>query len=258
MEKKIIIFDIDGTLYDNRNKCLYESSIECIKELYKKGHELVIASGRSYPMINNIEKIKKYINTYILINGQIILRDGKEIYKDPIDTNKLRVLLEDFDKWDIPYGCISSSLERLNKVNDDVNYAYTSFCLKEPVVDEKYYLKDDIYQIWCFSDSEKVRDFIFKHPDYDFMAWGGTGYDVVPKGKNKANTIIKLIDILNYDMKDVIAIGDGYNDINMIKTVGFGIAMGNACEELKEAADYITDDIDKDGVYKAFKYLKMI
>ena len=90
------------------------------------------------------------------------------------------------------------------------------------------------------------------------MPWGGTGYDVVPKGRNKARTIKKLIEILGYEMKDVIALGDGYNDISMINTVGFGIAMGNACDELKEVADYITDDIDKDGVYKAFKYLNMI
>lgn len=258
MDKKIIIFDIDGTLYDNKNKCLYESSIECIKTLYEKGHELVIASGRSFPMISNIDKIKKYINTYILINGQIILRNGIEIYKEAIELNKLKKLLEDFNEYDIPYGCISSSLERLSKINEDVNHAYTSFCLKEPVVDEDYYLKDDIYQIWCFGDNDKIKDFIIQHPDYDFMPWGGTGYDVVPKGRNKARTIKKLIEILGYEMKDVIALGDGYNDISMINTVGFGIAMGNACDELKEVADYITDDIDKDGVYKVFKYLNMI
>lgn len=258
MEKKLIIFDIDGTLYDNANKCMHQSSIECIKKLYEQGHELVIATGRSYPMIGNVDPIKKYINTYILINGQLIQRNNEIVYKENIEIEKLEKLLKDFNDAGITYGCISSSGERLSDIDEFVNHAYTTFCLKDPVIDPKYYLKEDIYQIWCFGDDDKVKDFIKSHSDFEFMAWGGTGYDVLLKGRNKARTIKILADMLGFDNKDVIAIGDGHNDVLMVKEVGFGIAMGNACNELKEVADYITDDIDKDGLYKAFKYLNLI
>jgi hypothetical protein len=63
---------------------------------------------------------------------------------------------------------------------------------------------------------------------------------------------------LGYDILDTISIGDGDNDIEMIQTSGIGIAMGNATERLKEVSDYITDNVDEDGVYKALQYFKVI
>ncbi len=258
MEKKLIIFDIDGTLYDNNKKCIHQSTIECVKKLYENGHDLVIATGRSFPMIGNVEILKPYINTYILINGQIILRNGETIYKENIELDKLEKLLKDFNDAGITYGCISSSGERLSDVDQFVNHAYTTFCLKDPIIDPKYYLTEDIYQIWCFGDDDKVKEFIKSHQEFEFMAWGGTGYDVLLKGRNKARTIKILREYLNIDNKDVIAIGDGYNDISMMKEVGYGIAMGNGNDELKKNAKYITDDIDKDGLYNAFKKLGLI
>ena len=258
MAKKLIIFDIDGTLYDNVNKCIHQSTIDCVKKLYEAGHELVIATGRSFPMIGNVDELKKYINTYILINGQIILRNSKAIYKEPIDIKKLEELLKDFEKEDIPYGCISEDKERLSKIDDFVNHAYTTFCLKDPIIDKDFYLKEAIYQVWCFGDNEKISEFIKEHTDFEFMAWGGTGYDVLPIGVNKGRTIKILREYLKIDNKDVIAIGDGFNDISMIKEVGYGIAMGNANKKLKKHAKYISDNIENDGLAKAFKHIELI
>ncbi len=258
MANKLIIFDIDGTLYDNVNKCIHQSTIECVKKLYEQGYDLAIATGRSYSMINNVDILKKYINTYILINGQIILRNNEVIYKEPIDKMKLEELLKDFEKEDIPYGCVSEDKERLSKIDDFVEHAYTSFCLKNPIIDKKFYLKEDIYQVWCFGENEKISRFIKKHPNFEFMGWGGTGYDVLPKGVNKARTIKILREYLKIDNKDVIAIGDGFNDILMIKEVGYGIAMGNANDELKKYAKYITDNIENDGLYNAFYRLDLV
>ena len=63
---------------------------------------------------------------------------------------------------------------------------------------------------------------------------------------------------IGIDMKDTIAIGDGLNDVEMIKAAAYGIAMGNSSEILKENADYVTDDVSNDGLYKAFKYLELV
>ena len=78
------------------------------------------------------------------------------------------------------------------------------------------------------------------------------------KGITKATGIQKVLDFYGADVKDAIGIGDGANDIEMLKFCGTGIAMGNADERAKAAADIITDDIDKDGLYNAFKRMGLI
>ena len=68
----------------------------------------------------------------------------------------------------------------------------------------------------------------------------------------------KLLDFLQVDKADTIAFGDGYNDLEMLGFVDTGVAMGNAVEELKAVADYVTDAVDRDGIFKAMKFLELI
>lgn len=258
MSKKMIVFDIDGTLVDNTNHCIWPSTIECLKKLKENGHELVIASGRHYPLITNIEILKPMINHYILINGQQIRSNGKIVYSDTFDVKKLEKLLKDFDDNNIAYGCVSSDGVYVNKRNKDVDHAYVLFGLDLPEVDKDYHLKEDIYQIWCFGHNEEISEFSKTHEDFRFISWGEYGFDCLPKGRSKAITLKILANMLGYEMSGVIAIGDGLNDIEMISEVGIGIAMGNANDILKEKADIVTDTIDNDGLYKAFKDLKLL
>ena len=81
---------------------------------------------------------------------------------------------------------------------------------------------------------------------------------MLPQDISKARSIKILADYLGIDMADTIAFGDGLNDVEMIKECGIGVAMGNANIKLKEVADYITDDISKDGVYKALEHFKLL
>ena len=258
MNKKMIIFDIDETLVDNKNKCIWPSTIKALKKLKENGHYIVIASGRNTSLLFTIEKIKKYIDHYVLINGQQILVNGKSIYDNTIDKTDLVKIIEDFNKYDIPYGQMSKDDVYMNKRNEDVDYSYSLFGLDLPKIDKEYYKKEDIYQIWCFATSDKVERVAKAHPKYKFISWGSYGFDVLPKDTSKARSIKILADYLKVDMADTIAFGDGLNDIEMIKECGFGVAVGNANTKLKEVADYTTDDISKDGVYKALEYLKLL
>ena len=258
MKKKMIIFDIDGTLVDNKVHSIPQSTIDTLKKLKEDGHELVIATGRHYPLLFNIEALKPLIDHYILINGQQIRSKNKIIYSDIFSISDLKRLLKGFDDANIPYGCVSSDGVYVNERNESVDYAYSLFGLEMPEIDKQYYLKEDIYQIWCFGNNEEVKEFSVKFPEFDFISWGTYGFDVLPHGKTKAKSLKILADYLGIDMKDTIAIGDGLNDVEMIKASGYGIAMGNSSEILKENADYVTDDVSNDGLYKAFKYLELV
>ncbi len=258
MKKKMIIFDIDGTLVENKQHTILKSTIDTLKKLKEDGHELVVATGRHFPLLFNIEILKPLIDNYILINGQQIRSNNKIIYNDTFSLEDLKKLLKGFEDARIPYGCVSSDGVYVNERNESVDYAYALFGLEMPEIDKQYYLKEDIYQIWCFGQNDEVKEFSKNYPEFDFISWGKYGFDVLPHGRNKAKSLKILADYLGIDMQDTIAIGDGLNDLEMIKTAGFGIAMGNGNEKLKECADYVTDDAINDGLYKAFKYLGLV
>ncbi|MBQ5359476.1 MAG: HAD hydrolase family protein, partial [Lachnospiraceae bacterium] len=93
--------------------------------------------------------------------------------------------------------------------------------------------------------------------------WGGAGEtalfgDLGVKGITKAHALQVLLDHLGASIEDTIAIGDGKIDIPMLKLCRWGIAMGNAGEETRAAADYVTDDVEKDGLWKAFEHFGLI
>lgn len=83
-------------------------------------------------------------------------------------------------------------------------------------------------------------------------------YEITAKNVNKATAIEEIIDRWGYTMDEVIAFGDGYNDVEMLKHSGLGVAMGNGCDEAKVAADYVADEIGKDGLYKACRHFGLI
>ena len=259
-KQKLIIFDVDGTIRDNHKGCIYPSTIYTLRTLKENGHVLAIASGRNYAMLESINALKPYIDAYILINGMQILYQGKEIYRNVLDKHDIENLLKDFDNEDIAMSYVSSTNNKISKITNEVRRIYNDFNISPPEIDRDYYLKDDIYQIWCFGEKDKIAKFASKHLKFAFLPWGdgSYGYDVIKAGCNKASTLNILIKELGFDIKDVISIGDGNNDSELLKISGIGIAMGNASVKAKESSDYITDDIENDGLYKAFVHFDMI
>ena len=106
-------------------------------------------------------------------------------------------------------------------------------------------------------DSEK------EFPELEANTWGGKGEhalfgDLGPSGITKKHAIEVLLDYLGADQKDTISFGDAKIDLSMFELCAYNVAMGNGGPEIKEAADYITTDVDEDGLYTAFKYLNLI
>ena len=82
--------------------------------------------------------------------------------------------------------------------------------------------------------------------------------DVVPRGSSKAVGIDKIIEYYGISLHETMAFGDGGNDMAMLRHAGIGVAMGNAGDEVKEAADYVTDSVDDDGVMNALRHFDVI
>ena len=88
--------------------------------------------------------------------------------------------------------------------------------------------------------------------------WHNNSCDVVPKGCNKMNGIKRILNYYHINIENIMTIGDSENDTEMIESVKHGVAMGNSVQKIKDVAEYVTDDIDNDGIEKAFKKYNII
>ena len=151
----------------------------------------------------------------------------------------------------------------INYISDEAARYLESINLKINVAENYYdFLEkniDDILQINLFVNEEKERELMSKiFKNCESSRWHPALTDVNTKGGGKHIGIDKIIEYYGIDLSETMAFGDGGNDASMIKHAAIGVAMGNANESVKKIADYITDDVDNDGIYKALKHFNIL
>ncbi len=259
MDKKIIFFDIDRTLYDPDFRKIPTSTIEALKILHQNENiEIAIATGRAFYMLHIIEEIKKYINIFITINGQIIIKDGKTIYRNPIPKKKVLCVVKKFEEDSMKYGFLGEFDETLNIVDDKGKKAFELVNMKLPRIDPHFYLDNDIFQMWAFCEKKDHKYYKNIFYDMDVVSWLGDGFDVLSKGMSKERGIRKILEIENIKLENAYAFGDGDNDVEMLDFIPNSVAMGNGSEAAKKHAKYLTDDIKEDGLIKGLRRLGLL
>ena len=260
MDKKILFFDVDSTLYSHKSNGIPKSAIEAIKQARLNGHIIVLATGRSKKLTDLLD-IFKYIefDYFVTINGTLVLdKYDNIIFSLPCNQKAVSNVLKLVDKHNLNVCFINKDDYYLYKDEDKRSHlGYDPLHIPIPL--KKEYLYEDIYQLNLFCEDEYVNEFIELTGEYlSYSKLDNYGYDVYAKDQTKATGIKHLLEYLNIDVEDTFAFGDGHNDKEMIEYCGVGIAMGNAIDKVKKASDYITDDIDNDGIYNAMKYFKLI
>ena len=256
--KKLFFFDIDGTLYNTDVK-VPESTKKAIKELQNNGHTVMIATGRA-PFLFEDLRNELDIHSYVSLNGQYAVVDGEVIYKRPIEKKLLELLTKEAKKNDHPIVYLNqenmvSNIKRHDYIDEGLGSLKFNH---DPVHDEEFYLSNDVYQGLLFCTQDEEGYYKEKFDDLDFLWWHRVSLDVLPKGGTKAETVKKVIEFLEFHEEDVYAFGDGPNDREMLKFVKHSVAMGNAVDEPKAVAEYVTDHVDKDGLYQALEYYGFI
>jgi len=254
---KLLLLDIDGTLL-NSKKELPASAKEALFEARANGHELAIATGRGPFMAKKVLNELK-INTYITFNGQYIVHQGELVHKEALNPETLSNIVEFAEKRDHPLVFLThekmvSSID----YHPDIDESIKTLKFSHPAMIEDFHLENEIYQALLFCEKEEEPQYQETFADMDFIRWHRVSCDIVPKGGTKARGIGRLIKKTGHSIEDTIAFGDGLNDLQMMATAGFSVAMANGIEETKKQASYVTDHVDNDGLAKAFRHLKLI
>jgi Cof subfamily protein (haloacid dehalogenase superfamily) len=258
MDKKYIFFDLDGTLIDHSLNKVRPKTLEALELLKENGHEVFIATGRPPSLFYGIDK-ELGIDSYIASNGSVVKFHDSFILRKAIDSDVVRRLVEYAYKNEIDVGFESIDDYVVNsRFTELVDRFSDKFHLHYPEEKKDYHLENEIYQMVLFYNQADFKKFEEMFPELWFNFSNEYGLDINAKGGLKELGIMSVIEHLNIKREDIIAVGDGRNDIGMIEFAEIGIAMGNAHESVKKAADIVCDDISNDGLYKVFKELKLI
>ncbi|MFJ8261691.1 Cof-type HAD-IIB family hydrolase [Rummeliibacillus sp. NPDC094406] len=254
MKKKILFFDIDGTLYDSEKK-LPKSTYDAIQQAKENGHEVAIATGRSpfflKPVLDELG-----LNSYISFNGQYVVYQGHVISKRSIPIKTVERLVAQATRENSPIVYLDHlKMTSATKDNQKVRVSMDSLFYPMPEVNEEYYKHSDTYQILLYVDEEEEKQYATLYPELKLIRWHEYSVDVINHDVSKAYGIKQFLNHTDFDITDAIAFGDGLNDIEMLKAVGTSVAMGNGHEKAKEVATFVTDHVDDDGLSKAMRKL---
>lgn len=256
---KALFFDIDGTLVSFKTHTIAASTMEALRNLRAKGIKVFIATGRQLQCIDNLGDLE--VDGYITLNGGYCIAGSEDvIYKHAIPQEDIHSMLEyQRTEHSFPCACVTEDKIVLNYRNESVDALYEQIRLKAPEIGSIEALADkEIFQLIAFFTAEEEERIMAYMPNSLAARWSPYFADVVAKGCTKAVGIDRIIEHYGISLKETMAFGDGGNDIAMLQHAGVGVAMGNAMDEVKEAADFVTTSVDEDGIVNALRHFGLL
>lgn len=255
-----LFFDIDGTLVDIKTHKIPESTTLALYKAHELGNKIFIATGRSHTIVELPGLPKEIIDGYVTLNGAVCLADGKPVSLVKIPADTVKRLSEVCISRN--FTCLFITIEGMKVANWNEQFEegfIRYFNLESvPEVDFAGMRNEDVYQMTVFFDVETERELKPQFPELEFNRWFPTFADITCRGVDKALGIEAMSRHFGIGLADTVAFGDGGNDIPMLKKAAIGVAMGNASDEVKANADYVTADVDADGIQKALRHLGII
>lgn len=257
---KIVVTDIDGTLYSHHSNSVPLSAVKAVEELQAKGIKVFLCSGRNLYLIRR-SGVLDFITPdgYITMNGANAIIDDKIIYRYPIPSSEVDALIKFAKRLKFGLTLIEEDAGHINMVDERVISAHEKYNTRfpQPRTFPDHYDRV-VYQAIAFCDELDESLFLPHLKGCKTARWDEFAVDIMPKDGDKAKGILAMLEYYDLQPENVLALGDGLNDVEMLQFSGISIAMGNARPEVKAVADYVTDHIDDDGWANALKHYGII
>lgn len=260
MKKKLLVFDIDGTLLSESTHIIPPPCLDALSKAKENGHYIFINTGRTKacfdPSIKQIpyDGIIGGCGTYLEINN-------KEIFNNTLSSKDIDSIITISKKYPVDLviegpNTIYFSPELKSSFFQEIKNRY----LKQNLNTNTTNQEDILGNKFCtyFLDKSFLRNYMNDLKQFDHIIRSDDFLEIVPRGYSKATGISELCSYLNIDNEDVYVFGDSYNDLSMLQAFNKSIVMGNAPYDLKELAYYVTTDLHDDGIYNALQFLKLI
>ncbi|ASA25880.1 Cof-type HAD-IIB family hydrolase [Paenibacillus donghaensis] len=257
---RIVFFDLDGTVVDNLTEQVPESTVRSIAKLQEKKIQVVLATGRSYYLAKPVGDMLG-VSNYINFSGAYIRLQDHEMYKDPILPQDLEQLRRISQLRGDHLSCFGIEESFSNGLAADIALPILKNIDCQAIPDMFTEREVEYMGMCLFLDRGQIEEYRQISGDLQFYHWGGdypNAYNIERLGNNKARAVERVMAHFDIEPGEAMAFGDGGNDIEMLQTVGTGIAMGNASDRLKEQADFVTRSVDQDGIEYALKYYGLI
>lgn len=266
---KLIAFDLDGTLLNSRKE-ITPDNLAALHAAAEKGILTVPASGRLYPGLPRELKGKDFRYS-ILCNGMTVYdaAEDMKLCDYPISLEETLRFFDYADSIGIFYDCYAddhpritgSIYERLPELITDPSFLAMMLNLRKPVKDLRSWLIErgaPVQKIlFYFTDLnqrlEQLREMPALFPDYNITSSIYCNIEINSKAADKGKALLALCEKLGIDPGDTMVLGDGLNDLGMFRVSGLRVAMANAADEVKAAADHVTGSCEESGVAAALK-----
>ena len=227
-EIKVVVTDVDGTLTDNKH-IISVKAIEAIRRLERKGIKVILVSGNALPILGTLARYLGTCGYVIAENGCVIGKFFRPIYvvKSKFPQDKVTEILENL-------GFIPAPTNPYRYV--DLAFIRTGKSAKMTVNQIRRALEERGIHNVEITDS-------------------GFAIHIAPQGVNKAFGIQKLVEIMNIPLENVLAVGDGDNDAEMLEIAGVSACPANASKKIKEIADIVLSKENGDGFYELASFL---
>lgn len=259
--RRLISFDLDMTLLDHRTYSIPDSAMEALRGLKEQGHLIVLATGRD--MDNHYSKAFRDMvdaDAIIHMNGTKITVGQQLIYSHQMDRELLERILRFAQEHGYSVGVT---------VGDEDYYTHQELVTAHDLSrfgesgrqyhDPWKLLEMEVRTMAYIGGPEGAKAIEAAFPELRLPLFAGLqGADIIERDTSKAVGLERLCWYFHVRMQDTVAFGDSMNDCEIIRAAGIGIAMGNAIEPLKQAADYVTEDIGHDGVLKACRHFGLL
>ena len=240
---KLIAMDMDGTLLTD-DKQISPANQHWIKEAEKQGIIVMLTTGRGY------QNIEPYLSA-LQANPPIVATNGAEVWSSPTAI---------MERHPLPW----ETIEQLRAIALELDVWYWAYNTEELVQKNTWHAKanheESIWVKFGFSTKEqvlltKLDEQLKNIPGIEVTSSNDTNLEISLKGISKISGIQKICSSKGISLEETVAIGDGENDITMLKACGLGIAMENATDHVKQHADLLTASNENDGVAKLIQYV---